>query len=142
MKDGKAKLYLKQLMARLRSKATSDWLSFSEGASEIAKGLGIAHEPASMLLYGLCATGNVRCSNKKLQVLDPDDYMIADFEGEPAYVAASDVRHWLAQWSKAPLANILDTVIAEKLQAGVVPGRIVPASHDERRYAVNKINEK
>jgi hypothetical protein len=94
------------------------------------------------LLYGLCATGNVRCSNKKLQVLDPDDYMIADFEGEPAYVAASDVRHWLAQWSKAPLANILDAVIAEKLQAGVVPGRIVPASHDERRYAVNKINEK
>jgi hypothetical protein len=67
MKDGKAKLYLKQLMARPRSKATSDWLSFSEGASEIAKGLGIAHEPASCcsMVSALPATFVARIKNYK-----------------------------------------------------------------------------
>lgn len=78
-------------MKRIDKRAQQDWLTFSDGATEIAKGLGIANEPASMLLYGLCATGNVRCSNNKLQILDPDDYMIADFEGEPAHVAASEL---------------------------------------------------
>jgi hypothetical protein len=123
MKDGKAKLNLKikQLMAKPRK--VVDWLTFSDGLTEIAEALHIHHDAASMLLYGLCATGNVCCVNDQHEVFEAEECTIADLEGKPAHVAASDVRHQLAEWSKAPSANIIDTVIAEMLRAGDKPAR-------------------
>jgi hypothetical protein len=126
MKHGKHRQIIQAKLkgkAKPLSKAGQDWLTFSDGATEIAKALSIANEPASMLLYGLCATGNVRCVNDRHEIFEAEECTIAALEGKPAHVAASDVRNWLAEWSKAPSADIVNTVIEEMLRAGDKPGR-------------------
>jgi hypothetical protein len=102
------------------------WLPFSGGTAEIGESLGLPHEAASMLLYGLCATGNVRCLNDQGEFVDEDECTIRAFGGEAAFVAAEDVRAWLAEWSDALQPSRLRAEIAQRLKAGDVPGRNIP----------------
>jgi len=98
-------------------------LTFSEAATEIAQALNIKREAAEMTLYGLCATGNVGSVTDELEIIDGEECTIEELEGSLAFVSASDVRHWLTEWSPAPQPLKRDAVIEAKLQAGAIPGR-------------------
>jgi hypothetical protein len=47
--------------------------------TQIAHALNIEDEPAAMMLYGLCATGNVRWFDAQGELIDEDECTIADF---------------------------------------------------------------
>jgi hypothetical protein len=79
-----------------------------------------------MTLYGLCATGNVGSVTDELEIIDGEECTIEELEGSLAFVSASDVRHWLTEWSPAPQPLKRDAVIEAKLQAGAIPGRNIP----------------
>jgi hypothetical protein len=83
----------------------------------------IENEAASMVLYGLCATGNVRCRNDQLEFIDPDECTLREFDGEAAFVAVDDVRHFLAEWSSAPQPAGREAVIEKLLADGLNPPR-------------------
>jgi hypothetical protein len=96
-------------------------LSFSEAANEIADALNIKYEAATMTLYGLCATGEVRWLNDQGEVIDEDECTIGDFNGKPKFVIASDVRHCLGRWSEGPRRSRREDVIAGLIADGVIP---------------------
>ena len=98
----------------------TDLLAFSLAAQEIKEALNIHHEAATMTLDGLCATGNVRSFNNKHELIDAEECTIGDFEGSPAFVAASDVRNYLTEWSPDPQPRHRDAVIAEMFQDGTI----------------------
>ena len=76
-----------------------------------------------LTLHGLCAAGNVRSYNDQFEIIDTEEITVSDFEGRPVYVSVEDVRHNLAQWSRAPSSNIRDKVIATMLDENKIPGR-------------------
>jgi hypothetical protein len=92
-----------------------NWVAFHNGVAEITDTMRIPNEAASMLLYGLCATGNVRCLNDQDEFIDPDECTLTDFNGEAAFIAASDVQHFLAEWSSAPQPLLINVEIAKRL---------------------------
>jgi hypothetical protein len=95
-------------------------------ATEIAQGLNIPHEAAMMMLYGLCATGNVRWIDDSGEVVDEDAVTIAAFSGKPAFVVADDLRSFLADCSPDPQPSRREQVIVALLDEGHVPPRKVP----------------
>jgi hypothetical protein len=114
------------IVGRLKAKATqrkNEALTFSEAATEIANALNIRHEAATMTLYGLCATGNVRWLDDGLDIVDEDECTISSFAGKPALVIASDVRSFLTDWSPDPLPTKRETVISAMLAEGLNPPR-------------------
>jgi hypothetical protein len=119
MKSGKDVLASVQRDAKPNPRPT-DLLTFSLAVQEIKEALKIHHEAATMTLYGLCATGNVRSLNNKHELIDAEECTIGDFEGSPAYVAASDVRNYLTEWSPDPQPLHREAVIAEMLQDGTI----------------------
>jgi hypothetical protein len=92
-------------------------------ATEIAQGLNIPHEAAMMMLYGLCATGNVRWTAERGEVVEEDAVTIAAFSGKPAFVVADDLRSFLADCSPDPQPLRRDQVIVALLDEGRVPPR-------------------
>jgi hypothetical protein len=96
-------------------KRRQNWVSFHNGVAEITDTMRIPNEAASMLLHGLCATGNVRCLNDQLDFIDPDECTLTEFSGEAAFIAADDVRHFLAEWSSAPQRLLMNAEIAKRL---------------------------
>jgi hypothetical protein len=105
-------------------KAPTEWLLFSEAAAKIEVGLKLANEAATMTLYGLCATGNVRWLDDKQQLIEEDECTIAEFSGKPAYVVTVDVLHFLAEGVPNPkqLQAYRDTLILERIHDGDRPG--------------------
>jgi hypothetical protein len=112
-------------VSRLKKAAEPDEprLTFSDAATEIAHALKIEDEAAAMMLYGLCATGNVRWVDRQGAVMDEDKVTVADFNDKPAYVLAADVRYYLAEWSDDPLPRRREEVIRKLLVEGLVPPR-------------------
>jgi hypothetical protein len=98
-------------------------LTFNEAATEIAHALKIKIEAAAMVLYGLCATGNVRWLNDQGEVIEEDECTVASFNDKPKYVIASDVRSHLTDWSSDPQPKKRENVIAEMLAEGLNPPR-------------------
>jgi len=90
----------------------SSKLTMDEAATEIAQALNLHSEAAAMMLYGLCATGNVRWLDGAGEVIDEDKCTIANFNHKPVLVMADDVHHWLTVWSKAPQPSRREAVIA------------------------------
>jgi hypothetical protein len=113
------------IVGRIKKKASSSskTLTFSKAATEIGKALNIKHEAASMTLYGLCATGNVRLVDDQGKVIDEDECTIADFNRKPAFVIADDVRHWLTEWSNVPQSSRREAVIDAMIAEGLIPPR-------------------
>jgi hypothetical protein len=120
-----SKSLLKTVVRRMKQSDphAAPTLSFSEAANEIADALNIKHEAATMMLYGLCATGEVRWMNDQGEVIDEDECTIGDFNGKPKFVIASDVRSSLMQWSQGPLPSGREAVIAALIADGVNPPR-------------------
>jgi hypothetical protein len=116
---------LRAIVERLKRKAKrpSELLTIDDAAAEIADALNIRHEAAMMTLYGLCATGNVRCLNDQGEVIDEDECTIGDFNGKPKLVIASDVRNWLSEWSQRPQPSRREAVITAMIAKGVNPPR-------------------
>ena len=106
-----------------KAKQPSNLLTFDEAAEEIAQAFNIRDEAASMLLYGLCATGNVRSLDPQGEVIDEDECTIADFNRKPAFIIASDARHWLTEWSEGPQPSRREDVISTLLAEGLNPPR-------------------
>ena len=67
------------IVGRLKPKAPSRRREFTMAVTEIAHALNIEDEPAAMMLYGLCATGNVRWFDAQGELIDEDECTIADF---------------------------------------------------------------
>jgi hypothetical protein len=124
MKPNAKHLVLVRRMTKRPNTVRYDWINIAQAVSEIAKALNLPSEIAQVTLFGLIATGTIPASDVK-GLIDIDQCTIADLEGRPAFVEAGRLRNWLRDYSKAPLPNRLDAVIAEKLQAGSVPGRNV-----------------
>ena len=76
-----------------------------------------------MTLYGLCATGNVRCLDDQGEVVDEDECTISHFSKKPKYVIASDVRSFLTDWSPDPLPSKREAVISAMIAEGLNPTR-------------------
>jgi hypothetical protein len=96
-------------------KRRQNWVSFHNGVAEITDTMRIPNEAASMLLYGLCATGNVRCLNDQLDFIDPDECTLTEFSAAGAFIAVNDLRHFLAEWSSAPQPSLINVEIAKRL---------------------------
>jgi hypothetical protein len=112
---------IEQLKAKYRQvRSLAKTLSFSNAASEIADALNIKHEAATMMLYGLCATGEVRWWNAE-GLIDEDECTVADFGNKPKRVSADDVRHCLGEWSEGPQRSGRRAVISAMIAEGVVP---------------------
>jgi hypothetical protein len=111
--------------AKLPNEADHDWIKFPRAVTEVIEAFGICSEAASMMLFGLIATGQVRALDNHQGFIDLDDCTIADLEGKPRFISANQLRSWLRQWSAVPTAD-RDRVIAEKLRAGEIPGRSIP----------------
>jgi hypothetical protein len=107
------------LIARGPDTSPALMLSWRDAETEIVKALCITRETALMVLYGLCATANLRCFTAQRELIDTDH---GPFEGKIAFVAADDIRHWLLQSRRAPLARQRDIVIAELLASDQLPG--------------------
>ena len=115
-----------------------EWLHFIDGATEIGQALNIGHEAAAMLLYGLCATANVKSANDKGETFEPDECTLEDLERkQPALVRASDVRHWLSEWSSASQLKLRDTAIANRLPRNVSWKAITIATAGVRRASLH-----
>src|SRR5258708_30756620 len=94
------------IVERLKAKAkrrSSETLTMTEAANEIADALNIKYEAAMMTLYGLCATGEVRWLDDQGELVDEDECTIGDFNKKPKYVVASDVRSTLTDWRGGPV---------------------------------------
>ena len=106
-------------------------LSLSEAASELGNALRLKHEAATMTLYGLCATGNIRSLSAEGQVIEEGECTIGNFN--PAFVIASDLQSFLTDWSPDPQPQHRDAVIAEMLKDGLVPGASIPWKEFENK---------
>jgi hypothetical protein len=62
-------------------------ISRTKAAHEIAAALHIPYEAALMLLYGLCATDEVRWVDSRGEIIDADAVTVADFSDKPVYIA-------------------------------------------------------
>ena len=116
------------IVERMKKKAKnktppSKALTFSEAADEIGKALNIEYEAATMMLYGLCATGNVRWIDNQGKLVDEDECTIAGFYCKPAHILADDVRTCLTDWSPAPQSSRREAVIAAMIAEGLNPPR-------------------
>jgi hypothetical protein len=111
------------IVGRIKTKASRRKLGFVKAATEIAQALNIKHEAAFMMLYGLCATGNVRWVDSGGEVVEEDECTIADFTHKPKLVDADDVRHWLTEWSSVPRSSRREAVIAAMIAEGLIPPR-------------------
>ena len=113
------------IMSRLKSKAKNPKneprLTRDAAADAIAEALHIRYEAAMMILYGLCATGKVRCFDDQGEVIE--DCMISEFEGKASFVIAEDVHHWLLEFSSRPQPQRRDAEIEKRLRGGAIPGR-------------------
>jgi hypothetical protein len=114
---------LTAIVGRLKQKAVSKPIKFAVAAEEIAYALNIKDEAATMILYGLCATGSVRWLDKRGEVIDEDDWTISDFNDKPKLVIADDVRHWLTEWSSSPQRSRRGAAIEAMLAEGHNPPR-------------------
>jgi hypothetical protein len=108
--------------ARRPNKADHDWVKYPTAVTEVVEAFGISSEAASMMLFGLIATGQVRALDNHQEFIDLDDCTIAELEGKPKFVRADEFRNWLREWSAVPTAD-RDRVIADKLRSGEFPGR-------------------
>ena len=126
------------IVGRMKKKASSSkTLTFSDAATEIGKALNIEHEAATMILYGLCATANVRWVDNQGKLVDEDECTIADFYSKPAFVLADDVRSYLTDWSPMPQTSNREAVIAAMIAEGHIPPRTV----DWKTFC-NRVREK
>jgi hypothetical protein len=105
---------------------SDDAISIDDAANEIAQALNIPNEAATMLLYGLYATENVRFFDIEGKVIDGDACTDEKFEGKPAFVVAGDVRDHLKEWSPSPQRDARYSVIRQMLDEGKVPPRRIP----------------
>jgi hypothetical protein len=90
---------LAALTSRLREEPEGPRITFEAAANEIADKLKIKYQAATMTLYGLCATGNVRWVDASGETVEEHELTVASFSDKPTLVDADDVRHHLAQWS-------------------------------------------
>jgi hypothetical protein len=123
-----SKSALKAIARRIKenikeSNPSNETLTIDEAATEIANALKIKSEAATMTLYGLCATGNVRWLNDQGEVIEEDECTIGDFEGKPKSVIAIDVRSFLTDWSPDPQPSRREAVIGALIAEGVNPPR-------------------
>jgi hypothetical protein len=119
---------MKDVLKTIVAKAVEDHkppevVSIHTAADEIARALNIPNEAATMLLLGLCATGDVRWVDGSGQIVDEDVVTIAAFRGKPVFVAADDVRHHLVEWSPQPQPTKRQEVIKVLLAEGLNPPR-------------------
>jgi len=106
------------------NKADHKWIGITKAWVEVREAFGICTEAASVMLDGLVATGQVRALDETKEFIDLDECTIAELEGKPRWVSASELRDWLREWSAAPTAD-RDRVISEKLRSNQIPGRNV-----------------
>jgi len=125
------------IVGRMKPKASSRTLPFTKAVTEIAQALNIEDAPASMILYGLCATGNVRWLDSQRELIDEDQCTIADFNHKPRWVDANDVRHFLTEWSPMPQTSSREVVTAAMIAEGHIPPRTV----DWKTFC-NRVREK
>lgn len=116
---------LNRLLVGLKEDKAPDMIAPTKAAREIADALNIRYEAALMLLYGLCATGNVRWSGRSGEIIDEDAITIAAFGDKPVFIAADDVRSHLANWSDQPQPKRKAAVI-KALLADLNPPRTTP----------------
>jgi len=115
---------LTAIVKRIEVKASiGQRLEFGKAVSEIADALLVKDDAATMTLYGLCATGNVRWIDSSGEIVDEDKCTIADFNHKPKSVIAGDVRHWLTEWSPTPQRSRREAVIAAMIAEGLNPPR-------------------
>ena len=111
------------IVDRMMAKAKPvNWIHVSKAWVEVREAFGISTEAASMLVFGLIATGTIRALDGEQQLIDLDECRIWELEGKPIFVRADELRDWLREWSVAPTAD-RDRAIAEKLRSGQIPGR-------------------
>jgi hypothetical protein len=115
---------VERLKAKVKqpSKADHDWIKFAQAVTEVIEAFGLPGDAASVMLFGLIATGQVRALDKAGQFIDLDSCTIAELEGKPKSVSANELRGWLREWSAAPTTDRA-RVIADKLRSGEIPGR-------------------
>lgn len=116
-----SKSALKAIVRRIKqSDPNAATLTFSKATTEIAHALNIKHEAATMTLYGLCATGEIRWWNDQ-GLIDEDECTVGDFGNKPKRVSADGVRHWLREWSQGPQPSRREAVISGLISDGVIP---------------------
>jgi len=111
------------IVRRMKKSGSRKTLTFIEASKEIGQVFNIEYEAATMTLYGLCATGNVRWVDGQGEFVDEDECTIADFTGKPKFVSAEDVRHWLTEWSPKPQPSRREAVIDKMIAEGLNPPR-------------------
>jgi hypothetical protein len=105
------KIDLDQLRRRVGMRQRKqEWLPYADACDEIMQTLKVRREAALMMLYGLCATSNIRWCGK-----DFEDCSIESLEERLAFVGASDLRHYLNSTARAPQVTQRDAVIEKKL---------------------------
>jgi len=113
---------LTAIVKRIKVKAAiGGRLEFGKAVNEIADALHIKDDAATMTLYGLCATGNVRWLDGEGEIVDEDKCTIAAFNRKPEFVIASDVRYFLTDWSPTPQRSGRESVIAALIVEGLNP---------------------
>ena len=115
---------LNRLLVGLKEEIAPAMITRGKAAREIADALNIRYEAALMLLYGLCATGNVRWRDRSGEIIDEDAVTIAAFGDKPVFIAADDVRSHLADWSPDPQPKMRTQAILKLINEGDTPRKI------------------
>lgn len=119
-----------------------EWLPFYMAVEEIAQAFAVNPDMASMTLYGLCASGEVRSRAKEGGGISPARWAggeVWDGSDLPAItVSASDLRYWLSSQA-GPERAMLDQEITKRLRNGQNPPRNIlwKQFYDEVRDACN-----
>jgi hypothetical protein len=118
---------IKRLVDGLKEDKPPELITRAKAAHEIADALDIRNnEAASMLLYGLCATGDVRWVDGSGKIIDWDAVTVADFRDKPVYISADDVRDHLLRWSPDPQPKKRADAISKLIKKGLSPPRNIP----------------
>jgi hypothetical protein len=111
---------LADMVSQLRPEVPT-LISYWTAATEIGETFGIVHEAATMLLYGLVASANVRAADRERKEIDPEKITLDQLDEAAVFVSAEDVRHWLNEWSPLQLSR-RDEVIRKFWRDGDRPG--------------------
>ena len=76
------------------NKADHKWIGITKARPEVMEAFGLSYEAASMVIYGLIASGHVRALDETLEFIDLDVCTIAELEGKPRWVGVATTCLW------------------------------------------------
>ena len=101
----------------------TQWLSFNDAVAALARELTQPHAVAEALMCGLCATNEIRCTDKGGRFIDPDTEPMG-YAARPCHISETDFATWLHQNNL--ISSTRDDEIRRRLRASERPGQNTP----------------